>query len=146
MLPLLFACAPVQEQHAAHEHHAAPSAATEPATVGQRWIADAPLREGMVRVRSASLALAPLDHGHLDAQQVVAQAGEIRAAVDFMFANCRLAAEPDAALHPLLAQLIGVSQALKDRPSDPAPLADLHAVIARYAQMFDEHGTASPRG
>ena len=123
---------------AAHAHDADAKLGPEPAGTAPRWVADAPLRAGMARVRAAADVLAHLEMGHLGAPQVTAQADEIRAAVDFMFAECRLAPEPDAALHPLLARLIGISAALKEHPSDPAPMADLRAVLTRYAELFEE--------
>jgi hypothetical protein len=127
---------PADDPHAAHHDHGQNPA--DAATPAQRWPADAPLRAGMARVREAALALAALEQGTLQAPQVQAQADEIRAAVDSMFANCRLAPEPDAALHPLLARLIGASQALKAQPADPAPLADVRGVLQRYSELFTE--------
>ncbi len=110
-----------------------------------RWHADAPLQAGMARVRTASDALEHLQHGHLDARQVRALADEITAAVNDMFANCKLDPAPDAALHPLLARLLAASQALRDDPTDAKPLGDVRAVLARYAELFEQSGS-SPSG
>lgn len=125
---------------ATHAGHVATTQA--PATAGRRWKTDAPLRAGMARVRIATEVLAPLEHGHLDPAQVVAVAGELRSAVNAMFAQCRLAPGPDAALHPLLARILGASQALRDAPADPAPLAELRDVLAQYRKLFDEHAVS----
>jgi hypothetical protein len=114
------------------------SATGKQAPITRRWVADASLHTGMLRVRKAAAALEHLEHGHLDAGQVRALADEIRAAVNFMFANCRLDPEPDAALHPLLARLLAASNALRDKPTDAAPLAELRAVLARYPQVFED--------
>ncbi len=130
-------------EHAAHAHPLHSATVAEPAAAGQRWMADAPLREGMARIGKERQALGPLEHGHLAAKHVTVHAEAIRAAVNFMFANCRLDPEPDSALHPLLAQLIGASQALLELPSDPAPLAEVDAALARYKQLFDEPDSAS---
>jgi hypothetical protein len=92
-------------------------------------------------VRAATDALAHAGHGHLDRAQERALADEIAAAVNTMFAQCRLAPAPDAALHPLLARLLVASQALRERPAD-ADVADvaaeLRAVLQRYDQLFDD--------
>jgi|CXWL01.1.fsa_nt_gi hypothetical protein len=141
LLTTLFAAAPVSAQATAHAHHE--PANVEATAIGHRWHADAPLREGMARIRKAHQALTALERGQLASDQVVTQADEILAAVNFMFANCRLAPEPDAALHPLLAQLLGASQALQKQPSDPAPVAEVETALARYAQLFDESGPVS---
>ncbi|WP_147652630.1 DnrO protein [Vulcaniibacterium gelatinicum] len=126
---------------AAHPEHTAGMPAPPP---GQRWATDAPLRAGMARVRAATEALAPLEQGRMDAAQVRAQADEIQAAVNTIFAECRLPPEPDAALHPLLIRLMQASRALREKPADPAPLADLHAVLEHYPQMFDDQDWPMP--
>jgi len=105
---------------------------------GKRWLADAPLQEGMGRVRTATNALSHREHGHLDSGQVQALADEIRSAVQYMFANCRLDTEPDAALHPLLARLLGASQALRDNPREADVVPELQEVLDRYGQLFDD--------
>lgn len=128
----------------AHAGHGQPTTSgSEPAVHqvpvdGKRWLADAPLREGMGRVRTATNALTHREHGHLDLGQVQALADEIRSAVQYMFANCRLDSEPDTALHPLLARLLGASQALRDNPRDADVVPELQDVLDRYGKLFDD--------
>src|SRR5690606_29825201 len=55
------------------------------------WTPDAPLIEGMSRVRTAVGAL----ESHPDADTVRARAADVDAAVEYMFANCKLDTEPD---------------------------------------------------
>ena len=128
--------------HEATTPHAMPiestSTAKPTAVAAHRWRADAPLKAGMARVRIASDALVHLQHGHLSTQTVRALADEITAAVNDMFANCKLDPAPDAALHPLLARLLSASQALREHPTDTTPLADIRAVLVRYAELFEE--------
>lgn len=119
-----------QGSHDAHE----PSAA---ATAG-RWPADAPLVRGMSRIRVVSDSLAHASHGHLDAAQVQALAAELKSAVETMFVECRLEPAPDAALHPLLARVLAASQALSQGRFDAGALAELRAVLASYAELFEE--------
>jgi hypothetical protein len=121
---------------AAHDHAVRADKATT--TSGQRWPPDAPLRAGMARVRVATDALAHLEHGHLAPAQVRALADELRSAVNAMFAQCRLAPAPDAALHPLLARILAASQALRDRPDAAAPVAELKDVLAQYRKQFEQ--------
>jgi hypothetical protein len=103
-----------------------------------RWASDAPLREGMRRVRATTQALAHAAHGHLDAGQVQGISAELEGAVRAMFANCRLAPGPDAALHPLLARVLQVSTSLAGGGFDAAALAELQAVLARYPELFED--------
>ncbi|HEX4854900.1 hypothetical protein [Arenimonas sp.] len=133
---------------ATHGHDAAASAVeadgdedhAEDALPETRWAPDAPLREGMRRVRAATSALSHAAHGHLDEAQVQAVAVELEAAVQDMIARCQLAPEPDAALHPLLARVLRASAALAAEGFDPAVLTELEAVLARYPQLFEDAG------
>lgn len=101
-----------------------------------RWTPDAPLMEGMSRVRTALAGLEA--ESHPDDATVLSLAGDIDAAVDYMFANCKLPAEPDIALHAILARLMADSSALKSNPSDASPVADMHDALHNYAQLFDD--------
>lgn len=139
----LAACAPAGETPApgaaapvAPAETAAPvAAAPPPPPAAARWQADAPLRAGMARVRAATDAL---EQGGQGRAQVLALADEIESAVKSMIAQCKLEPAADAALHPLLARLLVASQALRDAPEAPAPLAELRAILAGYEQLFEE--------
>lgn len=144
-------------EHTAHADHAAhavqmeqashgtpaPSPATTSAT--RLWIPDAPLVDGMARVGRAVATLAHLEMGHLGGSQVRTLAGDVDAAIEYMFANCRLEPEPDAALHGILARLMAASKALREAPSDAAPVATMRAALADYARLFDDPGAAAQR-
>jgi hypothetical protein len=143
--PAAHAAHAAHADHAVHEAHAghgdaADADADADALPGTRWVPDAPLREGMRRVRAATEALSHAGHGHLDPVQVKAVAVELEAAVQDMIARCQLAPAPDAALHPLLARVLQASAALAEGQFDAAVLADLEAVLARYPQLFDDAG------
>src|SRR5690606_39016273 len=103
------------------------------------WEPDAPLVEGMSRVRTA---LAGLGHAgtaqHPDAAAVAARAADIDSAIEYMFANCSLDPEPDIALHAILARLMAGTQALHADPADPAPAVDMAAAVDNYEQLFND--------
>ena len=65
-------------------------------------------------------------------------AGDVDAAVESMFANCRLEPEPDVALHGILARLMAGSKALRDAPADPAPVGPMRDALADYERLFDD--------
>ncbi len=142
LMVVLLASAGTAYGHEAKAVRAAPaesaSSAEQATTAARRWHADAPLQAGMARVRTASDALAHLQHGHLDARQVRALADEVTEAVNDMFANCKLDPAPDAALHPLLARMLAASQALREHPTDFIPVFQVRDVLARYSELFDE--------
>ena len=101
-----------------------------------RWTPDAPLIEGMSRVRTALAGLEAESHPN-DAT-VQSLAGDIDSAIAYMFANCRLPTEPDVALHAILARLMADTKALKANPSDGSPVADMHEALHNYEALFDD--------
>lgn len=127
----------VEDAHAHDAGHALAGSGFPVPEGHVRWTPDAPLLEGMSRVRAAIDGLEQA----AGAGAVAAQAAEVDAAVDYMFANCRLDPEPDIALHAVLAQLMAASQALQADPADLAPVAGMHAAVANYEALFDDpHG------
>lgn len=137
------ASAPPLEDHAAHAAHAthrAPDATRPAGTSAQRWASDAALREGMGRVQ---VALRELHHhaaGHAPAAAVQEQATQIEAAIRFLFANCKLAPDADAALHQILLPLLKAAQRLQNNPADHDAIAALHTAVAAYPLQFDDPG------
>ncbi|MCX7556569.1 DnrO protein [Xanthomonadaceae bacterium JHOS43] len=109
-----------------------------------RWAPDAALLEGMARIRQALHDLAPHEIRPLSDTTVIALADEIDAAIQYLFANCRLDPEPDAALHRILARLMADSRALHADPSDSSPLAGMQAALNHYAALFDDPNALHP--
>ena len=126
-----------------HEHSSAPHAATA-AVPEQRWVPDAPLREGIRRAHTAVAGLAHYEMGHMSAPMAADRAAEVESAVTYMFAHCKLSAEPDAALHSILVPLLTAAQALKADPAKVSAVADMRAAIAHYPQYFDDPGWDKP--
>ncbi len=125
-------------QGATQESHDTHVAIAPVAVPEVRWASDAPLREGMRRVRAATEALSHGAHGYLDAAQVHAISTELEAAVQDMIARCQLAPEPDAGLHPLLASVLQASATLASGGFDADALAKLEAVLTRYPTLFED--------
>lgn len=121
------------DEHA--NHAAAVALPTPPATP---WPSDAPLRDGMRRMQRAVDALGHAERGHLDATQTSAAAQQVQDAANFMFANCKLAPEPDAALHGVLATLMSGAAAIKANPADTSPAASMRDAVALYPRMFED--------
>jgi hypothetical protein len=106
-----------------------------PVPVGHvRWTPDAPLKEGMSRVRDALAGLEA--ESHPSDAAIAGFATEIDAAVAYMFANCKLDTEPDVALHGILARLLADTRALNANPSDGSPVADMHEAMHNYERLF----------
>lgn len=126
-----------QHSHESRVASAADAAAPIPA---HRWTPDAPLSEGMRRVHTAVDELRHHEMAHMSASMTVDRANTVEQAVTYMFAHCKLAAEPDAALHGILVPLLGAAQALKADPKNLRAVADMRAAIAHYPQYFDDPG------
>src|SRR5690606_24056484 len=108
-----------------HAGHAGPATPVASDAEHVRWAPDAPLRAGMRRMRDAVSGLGHLEEGHLDEDQVLRLTNEVTDAAAFMFDNCELAAEPDIALHGMLARLMAGAQGLRRDPADAAPVASM---------------------
>lgn len=141
--------APPAQAQSAHDAHAAHSHATQAqpdVAPAQRWATDAPLRDGMRRIRQAVQALDHYEHGHLDAVQAGNTAKLIDDAVNGMIAACKLKPDADAALHGLLVKFLAGSRAVREsgqadsRQAPAAAIADMRVALARYPQLFDDPG------
>src|SRR5690606_27763917 len=92
--PETTAAAPVNHSH---DHDAAHGPAPVLAE-GQRWETDEPLRTAMGRIHAEVLKNLPAFHdARLQAADAAALADVIDSNVQYMFAHCKLAPEPDAA-------------------------------------------------
>lgn len=124
---------------------AAAHAATPMPAGGQRWATDAPLREAMLRIRDGVAVNATAFHdGTLSAAAAQTLAAAVEGDVQFMIANCRLAPEPDAALHALIGRLLGAAKALRTDPLSVDGLPQLAAVLDDYGVAFDHPGWEPP--
>jgi hypothetical protein len=127
--------------------HAHSTHATTPAPApSQRWLPDAPLREGMRRARAAVDGLHAGETGHMSAQAIADHASAVEAAVVYMFAHCKLAPEPDNALHGILVPLLDAAQRLKKDPRRIEAVVEMRAAIERYPQYFNDPGWDQPAG
>lgn len=130
-----------QDSHDSHLSHSAHADGLQHIAVPeQRFATDAPLREGMQRVHAA---LAKLNHypmGHLSEAMALGQVAEIKDAVTFMFANCKLAEKPDQALHAMLIPLLAAAQKFEKDPSNTHQVEAMQHAVAEYPRYFDDSG------
>lgn len=124
--------------HAVDEHADHAAATALPSPPATPWASDAPLREGMRRMHHAVVTLGHAESGHLDATQTTAAAQQVEDAANFMFANCKLTPEPDAALHGVLAVLMSGAAAIKANPADTSPVASMRDAVTLYPRMFED--------
>lgn len=125
--------------HADHAQHMDDAAAKTP-PAGELWATDAPLRRGMRAVREATSVLEHYEMGHLDDAQRDAAVAKIDAAVQDMFANCKLEADADVALHGLLAKFMAGAEAARTGVFTKAELTAMQDALVSYPQLFDDSG------
>ena len=133
-----------QHAHGHAGHDAAVEAPVPAPESAERWLPDAPLRQGIRRAHTAVDQLRHYEMGHMSAPMAVDRAAQVEEAVTFMFANCKLSAKPDAALHGILVPLLGAAQALKADPANVAAVATMRKTLARYPQYFNDPGWDTP--
>lgn len=162
LLPLLVACSPQSGQttdktsapaaaaqtqavdasapgvQAADPHAADEAAGAAKPAPANGWATDAPLREGMGRIRLSVEALGHYEQGHMGAEQAVEMAANVEKDVNFLIANCKLDPDADAALHAIIARLLKGAHALKADPADLAAIAPMREAMAEYAATFDD--------
>jgi hypothetical protein len=119
----------------AHEHHGPEAALT--LDQGKKWATDAPLREGMIKIRSITTE-ASAKPNTKDNQLA---ASRIQGEIQNMFKACKLSPKADANLHLILAEMLKGAGSLKD-PKAPAGEAydKIKKALALYGQYFDHPG------
>ena len=122
-------------EHDAHADHAAAATVTIPA---QRHASDAALREGMSRIHAALDELRHYEMGHMPQSIAIERVASIKLATDYLFANCKLDAEADAALHSMLVPLLNGVQAFDKDPADTSTVAAMRGAVADYPNVFDD--------
>ena len=139
LVPLVAAANPIDKSppevtSAGHTHTRPGHELEAPA---ERWHAEAALSAGMGQLAELSEQLSALQSDAEPAQLDLIGVS-IEKTVQRMFAECRLAPEPDAALHGLLAEVLDARHALqKDRGAISAKIS-LDSVLARYREWFIE--------
>jgi len=130
----------------AHEHaphrHADHQMAELTLDHGQRWRTDAPLREGMERIRTAVVEAASHTNaaGCLDASPGKRLADTVDDSIAFMVTNCRLAPEADANLHILIRRLAEAAALAREPAESTSALSRMQAVLGTYPQYFEHPG------
>jgi hypothetical protein len=122
-----------------HHHETATGTATHSAsTLTQRFATDAPLRQGMAHIHAALDDLRHYEMGHMPKSIASERVDAIQTATDYLFANCKLDAQADSALHGILAPLLGGVQSFRKDPDDSSTIAAMRQAVADYPRVFDD--------
>lgn len=132
--------APSQDRHESpYQHH--PHGETSSLLrldQGRPWATDAPLVEGMQRIRDAVQETAALPA--LDADSAAALARSVRLQVGFLIDNCRLEPDADATLHVFIARMLSAAAALEQDPASAEGLPLLREILREYPRYFAHPG------
>jgi hypothetical protein len=145
------ACAPAaMAAPAAHAHDEATPAQLH-LDHGRKWATDAPLRQGMGKVRALVAPKVPLAHaGKMDPAQYAALASAVEVQVGYIVANCKLPPEADAVLHVVIGELMNGAAAMSGKTAGARPEEGLLRVVAAvndYGRTFEHPGfQAIPTG
>jgi hypothetical protein len=133
---------PAAQAQQSHEHgHAAHGVMQIELDHGRRWATDAPLREGMERVRAVvATARQANARGRLNATQAQALAAGVEEGIAFMVQHCRLEPKADANLHILLGRLSAAATAVKANPKAADGLPQMLEVLELYPRTFTHPG------
>lgn len=121
----------------AHDHQHGASAPVALPPEGEKWASDAPLREGMARIRQL-----------IEQQAASSRARDLERALEAEVAtlieHCRLAPQADAALHQLLGELLSGAEALAAGADREQALVRMHGALQRYPQLFADPSWQAP--
>jgi len=128
---------------AAHDHDAASSHGLK-LDNGKKWATDAPLRQGMSKIKASLEPRLDATHaGRLNDAQYKVIAKEVTGQVAFMVQNCKLPPTADAVLHVIIAELVAGADAMEGKMTSTAPRAGFVKVVQaldNYAKYFDHAG------
>lgn len=129
---------------AAGEHGHGSNAPALKLNAGSKWQTDAPLRQGMVRIRaSVEPRLGAVHGGKFTTVQYEAMGKAVEEQLAYIVANCKLAPEADAVLHGVIAEMSDGSDVVSGKKAvDDRSKGVVHLVNAlnNYGQYFDHPG------
>lgn len=132
------ACAEkADEKHSSHTDHSQHTQSTQnerQSPPAQKFQSDEDLQTRMASISSYFKTL------KADADALPAEAGEeIKTTVEDIFKTCKLEPEADAAIHPILADLLKGADLLKAGEKEEGHQV-IHSALTSYTQFFDDPG------
>lgn len=138
---------PALAQAPAHDHgHDAAAPAKLALDHGKKWATDAPLRDGMTKIRTLVEPKIDAAHaGRITPAQYKQIASGVEAQVASIVANCKLAPDADAMLHLVIAELGQGADAMAGKDAKVRPLQGFGRTVTalnEYGRHFDHPGFA----
>ena len=137
-LALVPAAARAEVQQHDHGHGTAPQLTLDH---GKRWATDAPLREGMTRIRAVvEPRLEQVHAGGIDRATYSQMAGAIEAQLAYIVGNCKLEPEADAVLHVIIGGVGEGVDAMKSGAHAAQGAQQIVAALDNYGRYFEHPG------
>lgn len=135
LMATIFDCSKEQETTGVHTHHDDHNAKTNLSKPPKRFIADDSLRVHMSVVLNTMKAM------HSSGVKVsLAETGlKIESTVQDIFKKCKLEPEADAAIHPILAELLKGASLFKNG-QEKSGQEIIHNALLRYETFFEHPG------
>lgn len=134
------------EHHHSHDSKPNASQANTPQNKLERKFAtDKNLRQGMDTVLDTMMKLHRSESSGFAKNQLIDAGKNIEAAVQGVFKNCKLAPEADAALHPVLSEILAGAGLFKDGKFESGH-EKIHFAFIKYEDFFEHAGWRHHRG
>ncbi|MCC4117726.1 hypothetical protein LLG90_20400 [Aromatoleum toluclasticum] len=138
------ALAGVPQAFAADAHNHGTHSPALKLNAGSKWQTDAPLREGMAKIRAnVEPKLDAIHTGRLTTAQYEAMGKAVDEQLAYIVGNCKLAPAADAVLHNVIAEMadgagvVAGKQAVDDRSKGVVHIVN---ALNNYGQYFDHPG------
>lgn len=129
-----------------HQHGAGDDASKPALNHGKKWGTDQPLRTGMAKIAALIEPLqAAAPDARIDPGVAHGIAEGLKQQVAYLVSNCKLEPKADAALHPLLADILAGADALSGAAPSNADAAPIRAALAKYPVLFSDPGWPAAR-
>lgn len=136
--------APAYAQAPSHDHGHAAAPAKLALDHGKKWETDAPLRDGMTKIRALIEPRIDAAHaGKLTPAQYKEIASGVEAQIASIVANCKLAPDADAMLHLVVADLAHGADVMAGKEPKAKRLQGFGVTVAaldNYGRYFDHPG------
>ena len=121
-----------------HHSHGGSSNASE-VKPDKKFIADEALKERMNSILSAMQKLNKTGSASEKKKKVVTTGGRVESVVQDIFKSCKLAPDADAAIHPILAEILEGAYLLK-KGDEKNGHERIHKALLKYGDNFEHSG------
>ena len=121
-----------------HHSHGGSSNASE-VKPDKKFIADEALKERMNSILSAMQKLNKTGSASEKKKEVITTGGRVESVVQDIFKSCKLAPDADAAIHPILAEILEGANLLK-KGDEKNGHERIHKALLKYGDNFEHSG------